>query len=505
MQARQGTAQWRPMKARWRALGLWILAWLVASAGGAAWIAHDGLRQLRDEFDTHARIAHRLLSQQVVQYDAVLATLALLGGAGERAGAEQRLSSVYPSILAVARRDAGAEWPDPRLAAAEAQSRTAQRPQLGPHDLAAGRYWLVMAAQPASFALDVDLARTVPWADWPMDPKTSPVRLSLQTDRQQYVVQPGAKAQGPWHFEFHKHLASASQDFDVMAERTVRLGELPWGWMLLWTAGVALLTAGARWLQLQRTERRRAEERVRFAQVARLNALGELAAGMAHELNQPLTAVLANTQAARRLLDEQAGPDELATARSAMGQAAEQARRASDVVGRLRRAIERPASGRAGQALNLHDVLRRSLDLLQPELSRHGVEVRLHAGSGVHQPMRASGDPVAVDQIVHNLLLNAMQAMQQQDAQTRRIDLHYGAAAGDSRHCEVRVCDNGPGIAPEVLPRIFEPFFSTREHGLGLGLSLCETLAQEMGGSLQAAAGPDGRGACFVLRLPRAA
>ncbi|HYP69688.1 MAG TPA: ATP-binding protein [Variovorax sp.] len=479
------------------------MAWLVASVAGCAWIARDGLRQLQDEFDTNARIAHRLMSQQVVQYDAVLATLALLGGAGERA-AEQRLSGVYPSIRAVARRDASADWPDQRLADAESQSRAAQRPQLGPADLAAGRYWLVMAAQPASFALDVDLARTVPWADWPMDPKTSPVRLSLQGGKQQYVVQPGAKTQGPWRFEFHKHLASPSQDFDVVAERSVRLGELPWAWMLLWIACVGLLLAGTRWLQLQRTERRRAEERVRFAQVARLNALGELAAGMAHELNQPLTAVLANTQAARRLLDEQAGPDELATARSAMGQAAEQARRASDVVGRLRRAIERPASDRAGQALNLHDVLRRALDLLQPELSRQGVEVRLHSSTATHQQVRASGDPVAVEQIVHNLLLNAMQAMQQQDADARRIDLAYGPAS-DSRHCEVRVCDNGPGIAPEVLPRIFEPFFSTREHGLGLGLSLCETLAQEMGGSLQAAPGDNGRGACFVLRLPRIA
>ena len=492
------------MKARWGALGIWIVAWLIASAAGAAWIAHDGLRQIRDDFDTNARIAHRLLSQQVVQYDAVLATLAFLGAAGEGGGAEQRLSSVYPSIRAVARRDASTGWPDPRLDAAEAQSRTDQRPQLGPLDLTAGRYWLVMAAQPASFALDVDLARAVPWADWPMVPKTDPVRLSLQTDRQQYVIQAGAKAAGLWHFEFHKHLASASQDFDVVAERTVRLAELPWGWMLLWTAAVGLLLAGARGLRQQRTERRRAEERVRFAQVARLNALGELAAGMAHELNQPLTAVLANTQAARRLLDEQAGPDELATARSAMSQAAEQARRASDVVGRLRRAIERPASDRAGQAMNLHDVLRRALDLLQPELARQAVEVRLHPDGGAHQPVRASADPVAVEQIVHNLLLNAMQAMQLQGAGTRRIDLFYGAAS-DSRHCEVRVCDNGPGIAPEVLPRIFEPFFSTREHGLGLGLSLCETLAQEMGGSLQAGPGNDGRGACFVLRLPRAA
>ncbi|SFM08150.1 ATP-binding protein [Variovorax sp. OV329] len=488
------------MKYRWGALGIWLAAWLLASAAGAAWVARDGLRQLQDDSDTQARITHRLLSQQVVQYDAVLATLALLGGSG----AEQRLSTVYPSIRAVVRRDADAAWPDARLAAAEAQSRSAQRPQLGPLDLPGGRYWLVMAAQPASFALDVDLDHTVPWADWPMDPKTSPIRLSLQHAGQQFVVQPGARETGPWHFEFHKHLASASQDFDVVAERSVRLAELPWGWMAAWTLAVGLLLAGTRWLQQQRTERRRAEERVRFAQVARLNALGELAAGMAHELNQPLTAVLANTQAARRLLDEEAGPDELATARSAMGQAAEQARRASDVVGRLRRAIERPASDGTGQVVDVHDVLRRALDLLEPELQRQGVDVRLHAIGSAQEPVRVNGDRVALEQIVHNLLLNAMQAMSQQTAGTRRIDLGYGWAE-DVRHCQVRVCDSGPGIAPDALPRIFEPFFSTREHGLGLGLSLCETLAQEMGGSLHAGPGDNGRGACFVLRLPRAA
>jgi len=488
------------MKSRWGALGIWLAAWLLASVAGAAWIARDGLRQLQDDFDTQARITHRLLSQQVVQYDAVLATLALLGGSG----AEQRLSTVYPSIRAVVRRDADAPWPDARLAAAEAQSRKAQRPQLGPMDLAGGRYWLVMAAEPASFALDVDLARTVPWADWPMDPRRSPIRVSLQQGGQAFVIQPGAGAAGPWRFDFHKHLASASQDFDVVAERSVGLAELPWGWMAAWTLAVGLLLAATRWLQQQRTERRRAEERVRFAQVARLNALGELAAGMAHELNQPLTAVLANTQAARRLLDEQAGPDELATARSAMGQAAEQARRASDVVGRLRRAIERPSSDGAGQVVDLHDVLRRALDLLEPELARQDVEVRLRAQGAAHPPLRASGDRVAIEQIVHNLLLNAMQAMSLQAGGTRQVNVVYGPAQ-DERHCQVRVCDSGPGIAPEVLPRIFEPFFSTREHGLGLGLSLCETLAQEMGGSLQAGPGEGGRGACFVLRLQRAA
>ena len=484
------------MKTGWGALGIWLLAWLVLGAAGSAWIARDGLRQLQDEFDTSARIAHRLLSQQVVQYDAVLGTLALLGSSG----AEQRLSAVYPSIRTVVRRADGESWPDARLAAAEAQSLTLQRAQLGPADLAAGRYWLVMAAQPVSYALDVDLARTVPWADWPMDPKSSPVRLTLQQAGQHFVVQPGAQDEGPWHFSFHKHLASASQEFDVAAERAVRLAELPWGAMALWALGVGLLLAAARWLQRQRTERRRAEEQVRFAQVARLNALGGLAAGLAHELNQPLTAVLANTQAARRLLDEEASQQELATARKAMGQAAEQARRAADVVGRLRRAIERPASGNPGQVLVVQDVLRHALNLLEPELARNGVEVSLRAGGGA-QPLRASGDPVALEQIVHNLLLNAMQAMAQQAAPTRRIEVAFGAM--DERHCQIRVCDSGPGIAPDVLPHIFEPFFSTREHGLGLGLSLCETLAQEMGGSLVAAAGDGGRGTCFTLRLPR--
>src|SRR5262245_18736392 len=112
-------------------------------------------------------------------------------------------------------------------------------------------------------------------------------------------------------------------------------------------------------MRRQRIERRSAEDLLRLGQVARLNALGELAAGMAHELNQPLTAVLANTQAARRLLDED--PPELATARTAMKQAAEQARRAAEVVGRLRRVIERPDRKADTRPVALQDVLRGAL------------------------------------------------------------------------------------------------------------------------------------------------
>ncbi len=266
--------------------------------------------------------------------------------------------------------------------------------------------------------------------------------------------------------------------------------------MLGWVAAVAgVLALLAQWLR-QRTARRRAEELLRLGQVARLNTLGELAAGMAHELNQPLTAVLANTQAAQRLLADD--PPELDTARGAMAQAVAQARRAAEVVGRLRTAVERPkhqVDGAASEGVvDLAEALRRALHLLEPECQRRGVGPALQAAEAV----RVHADPVAVDQIVHNLLMNAMQAMEGVDAPRRALTLSVGAADGQG---VLTVADRGPGIAPEALPRLFEPFFSTREGGLGLGLPLCETLAQGMGGSLTAANRPDG-GAVFTLRLP---
>ncbi len=157
------------------------------------------------------------------------------------------------------------------------------------------------------------------------------MRLSLQRDGQQLVLQPGVPAANGWRFDLTKPLASPSQPFDLVAERQVGWGELPWRGIAGWAVAIAVLLAGLWAAQRQRVARRRAEELLRLGQVARLNALGELSAGLAHELNQPLTAVLANAQAARRLLDDD--PPDLATARDAMGQAVEQARRAAGVVG----------------------------------------------------------------------------------------------------------------------------------------------------------------------------
>jgi C4-dicarboxylate-specific signal transduction histidine kinase len=476
----------------------WVLGGVVVALAGTIAIARQSLEQQRALFETDARIVHRLLSQQVVQHDAILATLALLqpDGAGPSGTPpEQRLPALYAQILAVQRRDADQAWHDAALAEAEAASRTARRAELAAPDLQSGRYRMVLAAKPTSYALTIDLRAMVPWSEWPMQRESSPVRVSLVHAGSEHVIQAGAPAQasGPgWRFEFHKVVAAESQPFDVVAVREVGWRHLPWGRMLAWVLAVAVLLAALRHVQRQRSERRRAEELLRLGQVGRLNTLGELAAGMAHELNQPLTAVLANTQAAQRLLNED--PPEMETARSAMGQAAEQARRAAEVVGRLRRAVERPDTTSQQQSVDLVEAVRRALYLLEPECARRGVAPVLEGP----QSLKVQADPVALDQIVHNLILNALQAMEQVDASKRRLEITLSAQGGQA---ELAVADSGPGIAPEVLPRLFEPFFSTRKEGLGLGLSLCESLAQGMGGSITAANAPTG-GAVFRLRLP---
>ena len=470
----------------------WVLGWLLAAAAGAAWLAQQSLARQREAFDTDARIVHRLLSQRAVQHDAMLGTLALLQPGAERP--EQRLPALQPQVLRVLRRDPGASWPDTAWAAAEGQSRQLRRAVLAGADFAHGRATLLIGGVPASFALDIDLRQAVPVAEWPIA-ADSPVRVSLQHEGHELELQSGRALAGPWHFDARKRLASDSQPFDVVLSQRVGWAALPWGAMALWSLAAAGAVAAIGAWRRQRSARRRAEELLRLGQVARLNALGELAAGMAHELNQPLTAVLANTQGALRLLADD--PPETDAARGAMQQAAAQARRASEVLGRLRRAVERPDAHAALQPVALSEAVRNALYLLEPECRRRHVEPALDGG---HE-LQVMADPVALEQIVHNLLLNALQALEAVPPAQRALALGLAAEGGSG---VLRVEDSGPGIPDDQLPHVFEPFYSTRRGGLGLGLSLCETLAAGMGGSLSAQPRAP-RGAVFRLALPLAA
>lgn len=474
---------------------LWLLAAVLLGTGAAALVAQRALADARAAFDTDSRIAHRLLSQRAAEHEAVLATLALLQPPGGDAR-EARLAALYPQVLAVARREAAAAWPRDGWQAAEERSRTLRQPVLAEAQIEQGRYWLLHAGVPASYALQIDLQRLPPAAEWPL-PAGGATAALLLYEGQRFVLQAApddAPASRGWRFQARKTLAADSQPFELVTTRAVGWSALPWARMALAAAVViALLGALAAALR-QRAARRRAEELLRLGQLGRLNQLGELAAGIAHELNQPLTALIAQTQAARRLLDDE--PPQTTTARAAMDAAAAQARRASDVVGRLRRLVERPDGG-TPQPLRLDDALRQVVDLLEPQIRRVGAEVSVQADA-----VNVCADPVALEQIVHNLLVNALQALER-GAGARRLRLSVRA---DGAQGLLRVADNGPGIAAELLPRIFEPFVTTRDGGLGLGLPLCETLASGLGGSLTGCNNTEGeRGAVFELRLPLAA
>jgi signal transduction histidine kinase len=495
----------------------WLaVATLVALLGATAIVRWD-IATRREAFAEDARIAHRLLSQRAAQLDAVLATLALVAPAAPADEPAARLPALWPAVLSVQRSDAQHPWPDPALAAAEARSRAMAPGQrhavLAAVDPARAHYALVLAGHPASWALRVDARRLVPAGAWPFA-ESGPVRVELVAEGHTLVLHPGAPdAAQPAGltpgFTFAKTLATPSQPFDLRLQRHTGPAQWPWAWLLAWAAACATATAALLALQRARDAQRRQAELVRMAQVARLGSLGELAAGMAHELNQPLAAVLASTQAAQRLLRQHEppapqglgddGPD-LPAVREALGLATAQARRASDVLTRLRRLVQNPAQGALPQQVDLLALCQQLLHLLGPELQRRGIRASV---SGSVPALWA--DPVMLEQIVHNLVTNAMQALEGAATPSPSIAVLLQPAT-DPAQVLLRVCDNGPGFAPDHLGRVFEPFFSTRPGGLGLGLPLCDTLAQALGGSLQArnrdAQHPGAPGAELVLTLP---
>lgn len=474
---------------------------------GATLLVRQAVERERDDFETAARIAHRLLSQRAVQHEAVLATLGLIQPAPD-----VRLPAIYPQILQVQRRAEGEAWSGPpalRAALRAAEQVTEKAPggaRLVLADLPDGHFWIASSAfarstpSGAAYALEISLPLMVPWSEWPFGDSPEAARASrtrawLEYGGARWMIHAAGTERDDagelLRFSFRKRLAADSQPFDLVAQRDYRWSDLPWPvllpWVLLWTGAVAGLAHVVR----QREARRRAEELLRLGQVSRLNALGELAAGLAHELNQPLTAVLAGTQAAARLLDEE--PPEMDAARTAMRQATTQARRAADVVARLRRVIDRPDTGER-TAVDLTAAARNVLHLLEPESDKRGVAVRLEAGDAAP----AWADPVAVDQILHNLIGNALHAL----AVVATPELVISTANAGPGMVRLTVRDNGPGVPPELAGRLFEPFVSGRPGGLGLGLSLCQTLAEEMGGRLRyRAASP---GAEFILELPSA-
>ena len=232
-------------------------------------------------------------------------------------------------------------------------------------------------------------------------------------------------------------------------------------------------------------------QRDELAHLARVAALGELSGSLAHELRQPLTAILMNARVAQRVLGRSGGdPEEV---RAILGDIVADDQRAAEIIHRLQHLFKKGEVRR--QSIDLNELVRQVAKLAHAELIRVGVELDTELASGLPS---IQGDDVQLQQVLLNLVANACHAMKDGEAPRRRL-LVRTAVTGKDVH--VTVSDQGPGIPDGDLERIFEPFVSSRADGMGLGLAVCRTIVRAHSGTLWAENEPDG-GACFHVTLP---
>ncbi len=236
------------------------------------------------------------------------------------------------------------------------------------------------------------------------------------------------------------------------------------------------------------------KQRERLAHVARLGTLGEMAAGIAHELNQPLTAIANYTQACQRLLA--AGTMDAEELGKVLGRVTGQARRAGDVIHRLRAFVRRHTPDRRHRDAN--ELIQEILPLVEMDCRSHQVELQLALQPDLP---KVQVDGVQLQQVLLNLTRNAVEAMGACEPDVRHLRMRTVALNEDE--VELAVEDSGPGVADHLIEQLFEPFFTTKPEGMGLGLSLSRSIIEAHGGTLRYDLRPEG-GSVFRIWLPTA-
>lgn len=370
-----------------------------------------------------------------------------------------------------------------------------------------GRYLLAKRAPETSdlaVVLMIDAAKLV-------EPEERPgfAHLVLSLDGKALVDLPADAALGtgvswlkPPHFE--KVIDGEGQRILLSLDRSLPLVALvPPGRLLGFAVVAGLLAAALAFGLRQRAAVKRsllaareAEERLAvqeretlLAHASRVNAMGELASGIAHELTQPLTALLSRSQAAQRLA--RAEKPDMAMISGALDVNVREAKRAGEMLKRMRDYASNKAPERARQDLNA--IVAEVVALTRTDLERRGVALVQEL---VQPAPEAVVDTIEMEQVLHNLIRNAAEA-------TGSGGVVTVATARTGREVVVTVSDNGPGIAAEALPKLFTPFFTTKSDGMGLGLSLCATLVERVDGRISAETMADG-GARFTVTLPLA-
>jgi two-component system sensor kinase FixL len=243
----------------------------------------------------------------------------------------------------------------------------------------------------------------------------------------------------------------------------------------------------------QATEQRLHEMQSELVHISRLTALGEMSSALAHELNQPLSAIANYLNGVQRLMANQ--PDSVPQKiRDALGKAVEQALRAGDIIRRLREFVAR---GETEHRIESVAKLVEEACALGLVGSRQlGVRVSIELDKQVDQVLV---DKIQIQQVLLNLIRNAVEAM----AELPRRELTISSVKASGGMVELRIRDTGPGLAPEVAERLFQPFVTTKAQGMGVGLSICRTIVEAHGGQIWTTPNPEG-GLVFHLTVPRA-
>ncbi len=237
-------------------------------------------------------------------------------------------------------------------------------------------------------------------------------------------------------------------------------------------------------------EKRIQELQSELLHVTRMTAMGQMSSALAHELNQPLTAILSYANAAAKMAGApDIPPEEL---KETLAKLAEQTTRAGDIIRRLRAFVEKREPHSSAEDLN--KLVEEAVRLGLVGVRDSGVQVKVQLDPKV---TGAVMDRIEIQQVLVNLMRNAVEAMQGMPTRQLTVSTHR-----DSKDIvSVSVSDTGPGLAPEVAKRLFEPFVTTKAQGMGMGLNICRTIIESHGGRLWADTNPSG-GAVFRFRLP---
>jgi PAS domain S-box-containing protein len=245
------------------------------------------------------------------------------------------------------------------------------------------------------------------------------------------------------------------------------------------------------------TERRRAEEALRamqaeLAHANRVTAMGELSASIAHEVNQPIAAMVTNAQAALRWL--RARPPDLGEVSDSLGRIVEDGKRAGNVIGGIRALVHKvpPRKDR----FDLNEAVLEMVVLTRSEVLKHGISLQTELAPGLP---RVEGDRTQLQQVILNLIVNAIEAMGGIDDGTRELRINTERAAAGGVLVTVR--DSGPGLDPADVEHVFTAFYTTKPKGMGMGLAICRSMVEAHGGQMWASAN-EPRGAVFQFTLP---